>query len=63
MATMTTAVLALPSLHVWRCRPGCGKIRMKLVYDGRMPIEHICSCNRRATLPEDRDGLQTEGRW
>jgi hypothetical protein len=55
-------VLTLPTLQVWRCRPGCGRIRMRLAYDGSMPIEHICSCNSKRTLPEDRDNLRLERR-
>ena len=58
----TASVLTLPSLKVWRCRPGCGRIRMKLSYDGRMPIEHVCGCNRKARLPEDQDNLRMETR-
>lgn len=61
-AFLSTAVLTLPTLQVWRCRPGCGRIRMRLAYDGSMPIEHICSCNSKRTLPEDRDNLRLERR-
>lgn len=61
-AMMSTAVLTLPALKVWRCRPGCGKIILELEYDGRLFMRHRCSCNRWHQLPDEVDNLRMEAR-
>lgn len=58
-AFMATAVLAMPTLQTWRCS-GCRRIVLRLQYDGRSVIEHVCKCNRPNRLPDDSDRLRYE---
>lgn len=59
----TATVLTLPSLlFTWRCRPGCGRIILRLQYDGRSIMEHKCGCDRWHRLPDDADNLRVEAR-
>ena len=60
-AMMSTAVLTMPLL-TWRCRRGCGRIILRLEYDGRSILEHICKCNKLNRLPDDIDHVRLERR-
>lgn len=63
----TAAVLAMPTLRVWRCKnASCrgwrpSRIILELEYDGRSIMKHKCSsCNTWNRLPDDAGNLSVE---